>query len=315
MAMVVAALIVSTGAQAAPSPGVDTRAVAAIFSQYETVFFYTNTDLSSAFSSFKGLSRQTAGSLIIPFGDLISGLDSLDTHVSADMLAKSKAVLMGGKGFIPPEGVGGTEVSRFCYIVQFGRWGRPDFQKYAAKAQKSSAAGELVWSWQVQAPGPRGQNVTDFAAQVGDSYFVLSNDLGELEVIAKKLASWDDASKTLSGIHDWAVLSQHEYWGYGRPNGPAMKGAVGLDDLFPGADALTFYCDVKQKTGVLRLFGAKGEDGATPRTTGRAGMYLSLLTFKASGAAVWEAAFPLSGEKAWERVFSVVGLLGFENMI
>ena len=113
------ALMVSTRAQAIASLSNESRDAAALFSQYETVF-YTNTDLSSKFSSFKGLSRQTAGALSVPFGDLIYGLDLLDPYASADILAKSEAVLMGGKGFNPPEGEGAAQVSRFCYIVDFG---------------------------------------------------------------------------------------------------------------------------------------------------------------------------------------------------
>ena len=134
----------------------ESRDVAALLSQYETVF-YTNTDLSSRFSSFKGLSRQTAGALSVPFGDLIYGLDLLDPYASADILAKSEAVLMGGKGFIPPEGEGAAQVSRFCYIVNFGTKGGADFRKYSAKAHKASTTGGPVWSWQVHSPQPRGQ--------------------------------------------------------------------------------------------------------------------------------------------------------------
>ena len=175
MAMLLATIIVSRPAQAAANLGNDSRAPAAMFSRYETVF-YTDTDLSSKFSPFKGLSRQVAGALSVPFGDLIYGLDLLDPHASADLLAKSEAVLMGGKGFIPPEGEGAAQVSHFCYIVNFAAKGRPDFQKYATKAHKASMAGEPVWSWQVHSPDPRGQNVTYNAAQIGDSYLVFSND-------------------------------------------------------------------------------------------------------------------------------------------
>ncbi len=200
--MVVLAPMVSMRAQAAANPGNDSRAVAAMLSQYETVF-YTNTDLSSKFSSFKGLSRQVAGALSVPFGDLIYGLDLLGPYASADLLAKSEAVLMGGKGFVPSEGEGAAQVSRFCYIVTFGVEVQPDFQKYAAKAHKTSMAGGTVWSWQVHSPDPRGQTVTYYAAQIRDSYLVVSNDLGELQAITRKFTSSGDYSTTLSGIRDY----------------------------------------------------------------------------------------------------------------
>ena len=84
------------------------RAAAAVFSQYETVF-YTNTDLSSRFSSFKGLSRQSAGSLSLPFAYLMGALDSLDPRASEEILGKTDALVAGVRDFIPPEGEGGAQ--------------------------------------------------------------------------------------------------------------------------------------------------------------------------------------------------------------
>lgn len=223
--------------EAAAGPGGDSRAVAAMFRQYETVF-YTNTDISSNFSSFKGLSRQTAGALSVPFGDLIYGLDLLDPCASANMLAKSEAALMGSKGCIPPEGEGAAQVSSFCYIVNFGTRRRSDFGKFAAKARETSKQGEPVWSWQVHSPEPPMRTITYYAAQIGDSYLLVSNDLGELQAIMKRLTSSDDASMTLSGIRDWTILSQHKYWGYRcmRHDGVVEKDAARLEFTMPGAE-------------------------------------------------------------------------------
>ena len=322
------ALMVSTRAQAIASLSNESRDAAALFSQYETVF-YTNTDLSSKFSSFKGLSRQTAGALSVPFGDLIYGLDLLDPYASADILAKSEAVLMGGKGFNPPEGEGAAQVSRFCYIVDFGTKGRPDFQKYAAKAHKASIAGEPVWSWQVHSPDPRGQNVTYNAAQVGDSHLLVSNDLGELQSITKKLISSDDASSTLSGIRDWAILSQHEYWGYRRVrhDGVVEKDAVHLEFTIPGAETVIMFADIKKKTATVRVLGLhaneivemmKQRNEQQQEAMKRLGMrpFAPPYKFKATDARTLEETFSLSGSEQSEgEIINSMGLFGFEMLI
>jgi hypothetical protein len=321
-------LLISVGTEAMAETKDEPRAVAALFSQYETVF-YTNTDLSSAFSSFKGLSRQTAGAFSIPFGDLIYGLDLLDPHASADMLAKSEAVLMGGKGFIPAEGEGAAQVSHFCYIVNFGTKGRPNFRKYAAKAHEASMTGEPVWSWQVHSPDPRGQNVTYYAAQIGDSYLLVSNDLGELQAIAKKLTSSDDASTTLSGIRDWEILSQHEYWGYRRVrhDGVVEKDATRLEFSMLGAETAIMFADIKGKTATVRVLGVyanevvemmKQRDQQQREAMKRLGMrpFAPPYKFKATDARTLEETFSLSsGEQSEGEIINSMGLFGFEMLI
>lgn len=320
---------VSAGAMAAGNE--ESRDAAALFGEYETVF-YTNTDLSSRFSSFKGLSRQTAGALSVPFGDLIYGLDSLDPYASADMLAKSEAVLMGGKGFIPPEGEGEAQVLHFCYIVDFGTKGRPDFRRYAAKAHKASVTGEPVWSWQVHSPEPRGQDVAYYAAQVGDSYLLVSNDLGELPAITKKLTSSDDASTTLSGIRDWVILSQHEYWGYRRVrhDGVVEKDAARLEFTIPGAqtaETVIMFADIKKKSATVRVLGVhaneivemmKQRDEQQREAMKRLGMrpFAPPYKFKATDARTLEETLSLSGgEQTGGEIMTSLGLFGFEMII
>lgn len=323
------ALMASTPALAAESTSNAPSAIAALFGQYETVF-YTNTDLSSKFSSFKGLSRQTAGALSVPFGDLIYGLDLLDPHASADLLAKSEAVLMGGKGFIPPEGEGAAQVSHFCYIVNFAAKGRPDFQKYATKAHKASMAGEPVWSWQVHSPDPRGQNVTYNAAQIGDSYLVFSNDFSDLQAITKKLTSSDDAFATLSGIPDWVILSQYEYWGYRRVryDGVVEKDAAHLEFTMPGAETVIMFTDIKKKTATVRVLGVhakeivaitKQRDEQQRAALKRLGLRQSFEVpseFRASDARTLEKVFSLTGgEQSEGEIINSMGLFGFEMLI
>lgn len=322
------AVLLSVSASAMAAGNEESRDAAALFGEYETVF-YTNTDLSSRFSSFKGLSRQTAGALSVPFGDLIYGLDSLDPYASADILGKSEAVLMGGKGFIPPEGEGEAQISQFCYIISFGAKGRPDFRKYATKAHEASMAGEPVWSWQVHSPEPRGQDVAYYAAQIGDSYLLVSNDLGELPAITKKLTSSDDASSTLSGIRDWAILSQHEYWGYRRVrhDGVVEKDAARLELTMPSAETVIMFADIKKKTATVRVLGVhaneivemmKQRNEQQREALKRLGMrpFAPPYKFKATDARTLEETFSLSGgEQSEGEIINSMGLFGFEIII
>jgi hypothetical protein len=315
VAVLSALMLVSlTQASAMTNAEIEPRAAAILFSQYETVF-YTNADLSSSFSFFKGLSRETAGMLSVPFSGLIDGLDALDPHASAEILAQSTAVLMGGRGFIPPEGSGAAQVSHFCFIVGFGARGRPDFQRYAIHAAKIATTSAPVWTWYRDSRGPGDAAVTFYAGPVGDSYLLLSNDLGDLQAVGKQLTSSEEPSIKLSNIRDWSVVSKYEYWGYRRPLQAPKKGTVALRDLFPEADALVIFCNVNERTAALRLYGAKRADGGTPRMTGEAETFSSSLTFKPESPGVWAATAALSGDRAWGGVASLIGLFGFELII
>ncbi|MGC1396981.1 MAG: hypothetical protein WA827_00470 [Candidatus Binatus sp.] len=246
------------------------------------------------------------------------------------MLAKSEAVLMGGKGFVPSEGEGAAQVSRFCYIVTFGVEGQPDFQKYAAKAHKTSMAGGTVWSWQVHSPDPRGQTVTYYAAQIRDSYLVVSNDLGELQAITRKLTSSGDFSTTLSGIRDWIILGQHEYWGYRRVrhDGVVEKDASRLESTLPGAETIIMFADIKRKIAIVRVLGVhankvvemtKQRDEQQRDALKRLGLRQSFAApqeFKATDPRTLEKMFSLSGgEQSEGEIVTSMGLFGFEMII
>jgi hypothetical protein len=237
---------------------------------------------------------------------------------------------VGGKGFIPPQGEGAAQVSHFCYIVNFGTKGRPDFQKYTAKAHKASMSGKPVWSWQVHSLEPRGQDITYYAAQLGDSYLPVSNDLSDLQAITKTLTSSDNPSTTLSGIRDWLMLRQHEYWGYRRVrhDGAVEKDAGRLEFTMPGAETVIMFADIKSKTATVRVLGVhanevvemtKQRNERQREALKRLGMRQSFAApaeFKATDARTLEKVFSLTGGEQGEgEILNSMGLFGFEMLI
>jgi hypothetical protein len=330
--MVLAAVIVSaqTQAAAAPSPGVESRAAAAMFSQYETVF-YTNTDLSSHFSEFKGLSRQNAASLSLPFAYLIGALDSLDPHASEEILGKTDALLVGVRDFIPPEGEGGAQLGEFAYVASFGKRGTPGLDKYFNQLPAASVGGAPVWRWLGKIYGETAEGNEIFASQVDHSHLVFASDLQDLQSIARKLSSPDDGSSVLNKIPGWASLSQHEYWGYRRVprhDGAIEKEAAHLEFTVPGAETIIMFAEIEKKVALVRVLGVnanevvamtKRRDEQQRQALKRLGMRQSFAApqeFKATDARTLEKTFSLiGGEQTEGEILTALGLFGFEILI
>jgi hypothetical protein len=332
MAMVLAAVIVSARAQAAaaPSPGAESRAVAAMFSQYETVF-YTNTDLSSHFSEFKGLSRQNAASLSLPFAYLIGALDSLDPHASEEILGKTGMLLVGVRDFIPPEGEGGAQLGEFAYVASFGKRGTPGLDKYFNQLPAASVGGAPVWRWLGKIYGEPAEGTEIYASQVDHSHLVFASDLQDLQSIARKLSSPDDGSSVLDKIPEWASLSQHEYWGYRRVprhDGVIEKEAAHLEFTVPGAETIIMFAEIEKKVAVVRVLGVnanevvamtKRRDEQQRQALKRLGMRQSFAApqeFKATDSRTLEKVFSLTGgEQSEGEILGSLGLFGFEILI
>lgn len=296
----------------------DRRAAAALFDRYETIF-YTNTDLSTPLTIFKGLSRQAASSLLIPFGQL-AGLDLLNKRASSEILGNADSVLMGARDFISPTGAGSAgHPGLFCFIVVFGKQPTPDFGKYFTQTPSSPAAGAHVWKWvaDIYDIPPA---LTFYATQVGSSYLVLSNDDKDLQKVAAELASSNDPSKTLSTVRHWSFVSQHEYWGYRfiHRKGLDGKDLAGFDKDMPGVEAIAVFVDVKQKAGVMRLLGSEGTKRAVPKLNKSiADETRSAMSFQPESVGVWDAPFSLSGggQDSMAIIWEIMKFFGYPIII
>ena len=295
------------------------RAAAALFARYETIF-YTNADLSSPLTPYKGLSRHAAGSLAIPFGELPAALDLLNKHASSEILGNADAVLIGARDFIPPRGAGSAgHPGLFCFIVVFGKQPTPSLAKFFTQTPATTGAAAPTWKW--VADLYEGEPaVSYYAAQVGLSYLVFSNDDKEIQEVARKLVSSDDPSRTLSTVRDWSFVGQHEYWGYRfiRRIGLVEKDLAGLDEFLPGVEAIAFCADINQKAGVMRLLGSQGTKRAVPNLNKRIAdeTARSPMSFQPGTAGVWDAPFSLSGgQVAMAKLWVIMSFFGYPIVI
>jgi hypothetical protein len=283
-------------------------AASALFGGFETVF-YSKADLLLGPSS-KHRAAVAAG---VPFAYLQGALDSLGNNVSAGILASAEAVLVGAKDFRPPSGLGSVR-SKSCYIVILGDRNASDWGKYTRQATPAAVEnGITVWSWSAKL-GEFGEGdprpSSFYATQVRQDYILVSNDLGELRKIADALSSTEDDPRGLSSIRDWASVSHHDVWGYRRyrQEETVDSEAAGTTNVTPGAEALVFFFDFKDKSGVLQLFCSPGDDSTAAKMNGVPGMP----RFRHVRSGVWESTVQLSDDSTVsEPLFVTMGLFGF----
>jgi hypothetical protein len=302
--------ILSSGCTESMADSKQPQVALALFEQFETVFS-AKTDLFSGSKGYRNLSQQDANTLRVPFANLIGALDSLPDHASVGLFASADAVLVGARDFHPPAGLGGVR-SRFCYIVVLEN-STFELRKYFSQPPIASARGMTIWNWQVKL-GEFGENdprpSSLYATQVEQSYVLVSNDLEELQTIAKRLASPGRDSPDLSGIREWASVSPNDIWGYRRyrHTGIADRIAAGMRGVTPGAEALIFFPDFERNAGVLRLLNSPADE----RTAANLNATAKLPPFRSTGAGAWETLIPFSsGEKTLEWMIGAMGLFGF----
>jgi hypothetical protein len=285
------------------------RAAGVLLQRFETVF-NSRADLLSDSRASKNLSKQDANTLRIPFAYLIGALDSLGNGAAAEVLANSEAVLVGAKDFRPPAGLGGVR-SRSCYVVVFRSGSTFDFRKYFHQSPVASAGEIPAWNWSAKLGefgerDPRPSSL--YATQVAQAYALVSNDLEELQIVAKRLTSAGTDSQNLSEIREWASVSQHDVWGYRRyhQTGISHLTAAGTTDVTPTAEALIFFFDLGKKAGVLRLLAS--DDSTAKKINAEA----KLSSLRPISSGVWEASIPLSGDATTsERMGATMWLFGF----
>ena len=136
---------------------------------------------------------------------------------------------------------------------------------------------------------------------------------------------------TLSGIRDWLMLSQHEYWGYRRlrHDGVVEKDAGRLLEFtMPGAETVIMFADIKRKTATVRVLGVhaneivemtKQRNEQQRDAMKRLGMrqpFAAPSEFKATDARTLEKVFSLTGvEQSEGEILNSMGLFGFEFII
>lgn len=208
---------------------------------------------------------------------------------------------------------------RFTFIA--ADWGGQTILPFGSTPKTTgspvaSAAGAPVWNWGAKLGefgegDPRASSL--YGAVVASSYFLVSNDLAELQAVADKLASRvDNSPRTLAGIREWESVSGHKLWAYRRYHHTAIVDpmAAGMTAVTPGAEALMFFL-TSDKKGVLRLLAS---DETTPEkmNTEMTKARIEWPPLKPSGPGAWETTIPFSSdEQSADRTFAVVALFGF----
>lgn len=287
------------------------RAASALFGEFETVF-YSKVGLVSGSGAYKQLSEQDADTLRVPFAELLGGLGSLGKSASEEIVSGGEAVLVGAKDFHAPTGLGSVQSQR-CYIIVLGKEGGPDLRRYFSGTPVGSASGNPVWQWSAPPHEGHPKPYMFYIVEVPRSYVLASNSLDELQTITTRLISLENSTPTFADIRDWKLVSQHDYWGYRRYRHTRAVDpeAAGTADITPSAEALTFFVDPKQKTGVLRLL-ASDDSAAEKLNAAMTTARIEFPPFKPSGSGAWETMIPFAGDqKTGERMFITMGLFGF----
>lgn len=302
--------------QSSAAPNPQRVAASVLFDRFETVF-YARIDIASASGAYDGFSELESSTLRQPFGLFPGALRSLGEWTANEILKGGEAVLVGAKDFRAPggsEGLGPVR-SQFCYIVILKDDSGIQAQKYfsASEPPSGSAAGSPVWHWSAKLnefgrDDPRPSSL--YLTQVSTKYLLITNELGDLQDIAARLAPSNQGSQTLGALREWASVREHQIWGYRRYRftGVLDPVAAATSEVTPNAEALAFFLDFDKRVAVLRLLCSATDESAAAKIDARR----VLPSFKPTGPGVWEIVMPLTGnEGSAERLFAVMDLFGF----
>lgn len=282
------------------------QVASALFSEFETVF-YVKADLLVGSSDLKGLAEQSANGLRVPFGDLLGALESLGKPVPDEIIGNASAVLVGAKDFRPPAQLGAVR-SQLCYVVVLSSDSRFDLEKLASKSLVISSAGNSTWKWTVKPTEGQREGQTFYATQVAHSYLLVSNDANDLATMTLRLVSGQ--TQTVPKVRDWDSISQHALWGYRRYQQTTVNDrdadAAGLTDVSPSAQALVFFLDSENKSGILRLLAT--DDSTAEKINAAAKLPL----LKKVSSDVWQTTIGLrANETSSEQMVVTMWLFGF----
>lgn len=287
----------------------ENQAAAALFAQFDTVFF-----ASGRLVSEHGSEDSTGGGsldlLALPFTELQGALRALSANVATNLLTNSYAVLVGAKHFTAPKGLGPVHSDRCYVVISKGR--KFDFAGELRGAATASVAGMRVVNWSAQLGefGEEDKRSSEFyASQVGDVYVLIANDEEELQATAKALSSVISPNAVLDTIPEWKQFQDYEIWGYRRYKRAESGDQSAADPSFPinSAEGLAFGVDFNKDAATVNLVSSSTDEEAVLK----ANPATKPLVFKRQGSRVWSLTIPLAHEKAADQLYRVMSLFGF----
>jgi hypothetical protein len=225
------------------------------------------------------------------------------------ILTNSEAVLVGAKDFRPPAKLGDVR-ARYCYVIVMSR--PTNIRAFFDEDPDRSEKGIQFWKWKGRPteghPDPR----LFFASQIGESFFVLTNNVEDVEDLALDLKAPRDDFQTLGEMRDWDIINSYEFWGYRRVRrGPEVNAtAAGLIYISPAVQRLTFFVDSRtfRRKAVFRIFGStdKVDSPVIPD------LERILPKFGASDNGTWQTTIPMTRDQVWkDRTTIVMFMFGF----
>ncbi|HYL92337.1 MAG TPA: hypothetical protein VEW69_04195 [Alphaproteobacteria bacterium] len=300
LVMVLAVMLMSVSGGAQTHTTDTSRAVAAL-GEFETIF-YSKANL--VFNSPVDPRIQGSGIdlLRLPFIYLWEGLGQQSSDFLREVQGSSRAVVVGASDFRRPAGLGMVR-SRRCYIILLKDGSSFDLKKYFREMPSAFAMGEPIRTWSAALAefGEEDLRPSSFyATQFGHSYIVVSNDVKELQAVARKLGPKDKEAQAVDLSPDLALLTGYEYWGYRRYQltNAIDEQAGETADIKLGTDALVFHADRVKKNAVLRFVGAPE---SVQHTAANINAKNVLPTFRQFELGIWESNMSLSESTPGDR--------------
>jgi hypothetical protein len=287
------------------------RAASVLFPQFDTVE-YATTDVLSRFDSPSGSTPNTGSdqtlpiALRLPYIQLIGGLHFLGQDTLTTLKTNYSGVLVGAKGFTPPEGLGMVH-SQDCYIGLLRPGGHSIVEAYLNQSGSQTIDGQQVWTW--TAPPDEGypHTTTFYIADIAHSYFVMGNDLTEFRATMRQLSQGtEDDSK----ISDPDALSDKAYWAYRSVRWNKVK--FDFDPTGAAAQTATvvmkFTGDFGTMTGQMETDTTDAAYQTDPKGLPGSGLF----NYRRKAPGSWVATVPIAKDpKSTNELYTVAALFGF----
>jgi hypothetical protein len=284
------------------------RAASALFEQYETVA-YARADLSAGSDTNGPLHVDSVVNLKLPFEELIAAIHILGPTTAADLRNGYGSVLMGAKDFVPPKGIGAVR-SRKCYIGVLEGRVQPNIEADFGNTSHELIGGRRVWTWSTRSSNETPSPTEYYAAQIANSYFVMTNNPQDFEQIVRAITSGESSKSAPTGVFGWETFSTHKYWMSRllRRDGVASPIAAGIKELSPDLAALVFIADVDQRRGSLMVLSSDRAMKTVPS------VFLDSESNRLQplGSGIWQTTIPLTNDQAgFNTLFRVFYSFGF----
>ena len=298
------------GPECKPTTETERQAEVALFvSQFETVA-YTHSDLLSNFDMGELGQKDMHAvpvpplALRLPFVVLAAGLRALGPTALQTLGQSYTAFALGAHDFKPPEGLG-MFTSRDCYIGVASGNLRPDVTKVFNSVKTEFISGTAVWAWSIPPSEGYPREMNFYAAQIGSSYLLLTNDQQMFKDTASLLLS---ASAAPDEIPGWETFSTHNYWVYRSLNGIKTAKLADPKGITSDARVLTFFANIDKKRATVQVHVEAKAADTMPN-----GLPASKwIQYHRAGPGTWEATIPLVQEpSAISALYQIFGYFGF----